>query len=180
MPSNDITTYNIRLSLKHDTETNWRAIEKTFKPMDGEMIIYSPDESHSYCRVKIGEDGVSLANLPFIDSGTINGHEVEIVKMTNFDARPIPGSPDKLYVDLSTNTIYHYDNNSGYTQLSNFTLATTDVGVSQINSWNAGSMTEASINNNTLIINNGTRPTLSHINVTALRSVQTEPNIYTG
>jgi len=79
------------------------------------MIIYSADETHSYCRVKIGDGSSNLASLDFLDAGTINGNEVEIVKLASFADRPSPGSPDKLYIDMSTNAIYHYDGASGYT-----------------------------------------------------------------
>ena len=167
--------YDIRLSLKHDSAANWRLVENTFKPLEGEMIIYSPDESHSYCRVKIGDGSTLLGGLEFIDAGTINGHEVEIVKWPSFAERVSPGSPDKLYVDTSTNIIYHYDNISGYTQLSNFSLNTTELSVSKISSWSAGIQGTATIEDNTLHIINGQAPSLSYNNVLAVKSITAQP-----
>ena len=90
-------TYNTRIQLKSDTETNWIAAgTRGFIPLAGEMIIYSADGSHPYCRVKIGDGDTTLANLHFIDSGTINGKATEVVKLATFDDRPLSGSPDKL------------------------------------------------------------------------------------
>ena len=73
---------------------------------------------------------------------------------------PSPGSEDKLYVDLSTNRIYHYANSSGYTQLSNFEYSITKSTIGSVMSWLPGDTTVASIKNNTFIISNGSLPTL--------------------
>ena len=81
-----------------------------------------------------------------------NGNEVEIVKLASFNDRPSPGSPDKLYIDMSTNAIYHYDGASGYTQLSNFTLNTSRTEASKISQWRPGVLTEATLENNILKI----------------------------
>ena len=115
--------YATRIQLKSDTEANWNQLAATqnsdgFIPLDGELIIYTADNEHQYCRLKIGNGQTNVTQLPFIDSGTINGEEVEIVKMESYNLRPLTGSPDKLYVDLSTNNIYHYDNTTGYNRLA--------------------------------------------------------------
>ena len=164
--------YDVRIKLKSDIETEWDRIASSFKPLAGEMIIYSADSSHSYCRVKIGDGENVLADLDFIDAGTINGHAVEIVKLANFDSRPSPGSPDKLYVDMTNNRIYHYDGASGYTQLSNFTLDVSKADMSKISSWSPGVLTSAAINNNVLQITNGQLPYLSYYNTQAVTGVQ--------
>lgn len=164
--------YNIRLSLKHDTEAQWQIIENNFTPIDGEMIIYSPDVSHSYPRIKIGDGATLLKNLDFIDAGTINGHEVEIVQLASYAQRAATGSPDKLYIDTSTNRLYYYDNNvHQYLQLSNFELNPTTIPASQINSWNQGAITSVTIENNTLHFVNGSTPTLSYANIEVLQQV---------
>ena len=168
--------YNTRIQLKSDTEAKWRLVETTFKPLAGEMIIYSADETHSYCRVKIGDGSSNLASLDFLDSGTINGNEVEIVKLASFADRPSPGSPDKLYIDMSTNAIYHYDGASGYTQLSNFTLNTSRTEASKISQWRPGVLTEATLENNILKITNGQLPVLAYSDTYALVSASLTPN----
>lgn len=53
-----------RLALKHDTEANWNKA-KNFIPMKGEPIVYDPDESVSYSRIKIGDGVRTVIALPF-------------------------------------------------------------------------------------------------------------------
>ena len=55
---------NIRIQNKHDVETNWeRAVN--FIPKVGELIVYDPDETHTYSRFKIGDGVTSVNSLPF-------------------------------------------------------------------------------------------------------------------
>ena len=45
---------NSRVILKHDTEENWcQAVN--FRPLNGEFIIYDPDNTHPYLRYKRGK-----------------------------------------------------------------------------------------------------------------------------
>ena len=54
-----------RIRHKHDTEENW-AKATSFIPLLGELIVYDPDASLSYCRVKMG-DGINVVSaLPFM------------------------------------------------------------------------------------------------------------------
>ena len=54
-----------RIRHKHDTEANWNKATN-FIPLLGELIVYDPDASFSYCRVKMG-DGVNVVSaLPFM------------------------------------------------------------------------------------------------------------------
>lgn len=168
-------TYNTRIQLKSDTQANWRLVEATFRPLPGEFILYSPDNDHPYCRIKVGNSNQDLLrDLPFIDAGTINGNEVEIVKLDSINNRPQPGSPDKLYVDTSTNKIYHYDANSGYTQLSNFTYNVTKSDVSKISSWSSGIMTSLNVDGTTLKAINGVLPELLYYNTQAVSDITKE------
>ena len=167
-------TYNTRIQLKSDIEDNWKKVNSTFIPLSGELIVYSPDNTHSYCRVKIGDGATTIGSLPFIDSGTINGEEVEIAKFEDFAHFSTPGSPDKLYIDLSTNVIYHYDSHSGYTQLSNFTFTITKTEVTKVSVWRPGIMTDCKVENNKLILTNGTLPELTYYNTQVVNSVTKE------
>ena len=77
--------FNVRYQLKSDTEANWnKAGPKNgspgFIPLNGELIIYQADNAHPFSRIKIGDGTTNVVALPFIDSGTLNGLEVEIVK----------------------------------------------------------------------------------------------------
>lgn len=70
-------TVKARIRLKTDTESNWdKALN--FVPLKGEVIVYSTDESHPFCRLKIGDGKTNVVGLPFIDSATINGKQLII------------------------------------------------------------------------------------------------------
>ena len=43
-----------RISHKHDIEANWNKAVN-FIPLDGELIIYDPDENYDYTRIKFGD-----------------------------------------------------------------------------------------------------------------------------
>ena len=62
-------TINSRVQLKADTETNWITYG-SFVPLAGETIIYVADATHPYPRMKVGDGTTSVANLPFINSGS--------------------------------------------------------------------------------------------------------------
>ena len=163
-------TIKTRIQLKNDTESNWNKAVN-FIPLKGELIIYSADDAHPFSRLKVGDGETTVIALPFVDAGTLNGNETEIVKKDNFRNFPSPGSEDKLYVDLSTNKIYHYASNSGYTELSKFTFTTTRSAVPIITNWNAGTMTTAGIINNTFIVTNGTIPQLTTNNLSVVTDI---------
>lgn len=158
-------TIKTRIRLKSDTETNWNKAgpkdgSAGFVPLLGELIVYTADAAHPFSRLKVGDGETNVVNLPFIDSGTLNGHETEIVKIDTFTNFPSPGSSDKLYVDLSTNRIYHYDMSSGYTQLSNFEYSVTKSTFGSVVAWLPGVTTVAKIENNTFKVTNGSLPEL--------------------
>lgn len=174
--ANANNTINARLKLKSDTEANWRQLAATdssqgFIPLSGEVIIYSPDDTHTYSRMKVGDGITNVNDLPFIDSGTVNGEEEFISKYANSSLFPQPGSSHRLYIDLSTKSIYHYDGATGYTPLLNFSLNVDTVQVANIEYWDQGRMTRAAVNNNTLNIVNGAVPTLSYYNTLAVSEV---------
>lgn len=55
---------NARIVHKHDTAENW-AKAANFVPLEGELIIYDVDSSHSYTRFKIGDGKTLVYELPF-------------------------------------------------------------------------------------------------------------------
>lgn len=68
MATNTIKT---RIQLKNDTEENWnKAIN--FVPLKGEVIIYSGDDAHPFCRLKVENGITTVSNLPFIYSNTLD------------------------------------------------------------------------------------------------------------
>ena len=59
-----------RIQNKHDVEANWD-LAVNFRPLPGEIIVYDPDENHSYSRFKVGKkisssENELLSNLPFV------------------------------------------------------------------------------------------------------------------
>ena len=84
-----------RLQLKTDTEANWNRLAATnsssgFIPLLGEIIIYAPDNTHSYSRMKIGNGTTNVVALPFIDA-YFSGTPVLASKWDNFDEVIIEG-----------------------------------------------------------------------------------------
>ena len=161
-------TIKTRIQLKSDTEANWnKAGPKDgslgFIPLRGEIIIYSADDTHAFSRLKVGDGETNVIALPFIDAGTLNGNETDIIKFPTKNDFPVTGSSQLLYVDLSTSRIYHYYNNT-YTQLSNFNFTLETTPATNIINWLPGTITEVKLENNILKIENGILPTLSKEN----------------
>lgn len=57
-------TITTRISNKTDTEQNWNSVDLV--ALNGELIVYSTDASHSSPRVKIGDGTTQVKDLPFI------------------------------------------------------------------------------------------------------------------
>lgn len=174
-------TIKTRIRLKSDTEANWnkagpRDGSAGFVPLAGELIVYSADIAHPFSRLKVGDGTTNVVSLPFIDSGTINGKETEIVKKSTFSSFPSPGSSDKLYVDLSTNKIYHYAQDSGYTQLSNFEYNISKSTIGSVINWLPGVSTTAAIENSIFKVTNGLPPELLWEQKSVVTDVTKEAN----
>lgn len=54
-----------RIIFKHDTEKNWNSATN-FIPKKGELILYDPDTTYDYTRIKIGDGSTKVSNLPFL------------------------------------------------------------------------------------------------------------------
>ena len=172
-------TIKTRIRLKSDTEANWNKAgpkdgSAGFVPLQGELIVYSADATHLFSRLKVGDGSTNVVNLPFIDAGTLNGEETEIVKKDSFSQFPSPGSEDKLYVDLSTKRIYHYAAASGYTQLSNFNYNVSKSSIGSVVSWLPGVAAQAKVENNILKITNGMLPELLWLKTDVVTNVTKE------
>lgn len=61
MPNKSLNT---RIKNKSDTAANW-ALATNFIPMEGEVIIYEPDSSTPYARVKVGDGVTPVTELLF-------------------------------------------------------------------------------------------------------------------
>lgn len=74
------TEIKTRMQQKHDIEANWTAASeasKPFIPLQGEIIIYDTDSTHSCQRIKIGDGVTPVGNLPFTAAPMIVEDEQE-------------------------------------------------------------------------------------------------------
>lgn len=77
-----------RIQLKYDTETNWRKAIN-FRPLLGEVIIYSTDDSHPFFRLKVGDGSTLVNDLPFVRSDE-PGIKLETTNFWNLNRTYIP------------------------------------------------------------------------------------------
>ena len=71
----DIATYSLckvflnelknKIAIKHDTEENWNSATD-FIPKKSELILYDPDTTYDYTRIKIGDGSLKVSALPFL------------------------------------------------------------------------------------------------------------------
>ena len=99
-------TVKTRIQLKYDTEEHWsRAIN--FTPLRGEVIIYSPDDSRHFCRIKIGDGSTPVVDLPFLpyDGGGGDSNYATVHTTSYWQAHPtyLPALGEIIvYSDRST------------------------------------------------------------------------------
>lgn len=60
-----------RIQHKHDTAANW-AKATSFSPKEGELIIYDPDDTTAYPRMKVGDGATNVNDLPFLVEAYVN------------------------------------------------------------------------------------------------------------
>lgn len=58
-------TLKTRMKQKHETEANW--LKSSLIPLEGELIIYEPDDTHNYSRLKVGDGTTGVNDLPFLN-----------------------------------------------------------------------------------------------------------------
>lgn len=168
-------TMKTRVQLKRDTEANWNQAgpkqnSPGFIPLAGELIVYLPDSTHDYSRLKVGDGATNVVYLPFIDAGTVNGETIvnEIVTFNgNF---PSNGDSTKLYVNTNNKAIYYYDGTT-WQKLSNHTYTFSQNTATMITDWSAGSVPQFSLSGGTFFVTSGTAPSLTKENRTFLSSV---------
>ena len=87
--------FNTRISHKHDTEANWQHC-LSFIPLNGEIIIYDPDENYNYPRVKLGNGNDYVSDLPFVYENRLldNTNKINLLAYHN---------PDCIKVEYTNN-----------------------------------------------------------------------------
>lgn len=63
--TSDFVNIKSRIIFKHDTEANWK-LATNFIPKKGELILYDPDTTYDYTRIKIGDGFNVVSDLPFL------------------------------------------------------------------------------------------------------------------
>lgn len=145
------TAIKTRIQLKNDTEAHW-LLATNFVPLQGEVIIYSADDTHPFSRLKVGDGTTTVNNLPFISSHNINN----IILEETYNDLPSIGNSHMLYVVIDTLTVYQWSQGN-FIKLYGFQKQQ----ITSVSNWDAGTMTELSVSDNgILIVNNGTIPTL--------------------
>ena len=92
---------NGRILLKHDSEANWGKATN-FIPKAGEIIIYDADETHHYCRIKIGDGSTLINNLPFSTEEEIESYAAPISHTHNYAGSSSVGGAATSAEKLST------------------------------------------------------------------------------
>lgn len=102
-------TLKSRIVHKHDIEANWQ-LATNFSPLEGEIIIYDPDENFSYSRVKVGDGTTNVNNLKFIGSDKVDkvtGKGLSTNDYTTTEKNKLAGIADganKTVVDSTLST----------------------------------------------------------------------------
>lgn len=178
-----------RIQLKRDIQVNWDT--SAYVALDGELIIYEPDynqqnnpNGYTYARLKIGDGTTQIKNLPFIDSGTVNGKIIEeVIQMyNNYGSFPRYGdthnhSADQksLYVDKATGKIFYWDDTqSDYVQIGGVSYSATTANVQSVSSWSTGDVTSLVMQGHKLVITTGTSPALSTNSQTVVTGLVTQ------
>jgi hypothetical protein len=71
-------TLYTRIVNKHETEEHWLAATG-FTPLEGEVIVYCPDDKHPYARLKVGNNIDNVNDLPFITHNSNGGKAYKIL-----------------------------------------------------------------------------------------------------
>ena len=121
---------NGRIVHKHDAEANWNKATN-FIPKKGEIIVYDPDSSYTYSRVKVGDGTTKVTSLPFIDnaiktaqtnlSDTVNSVKNNSITALSASGRNITYTKG----DGTTGTITTQDNNTTYSAGTGLSLSGT-------------------------------------------------------
>ena len=100
------------IQLRRATEGNYDAVGDIFVPAHGEICLV--DTVHNGLRIKCG-DGFTVWNeLSYLDDYIVKGYYYDGMFYLNAErTHAIVGMVHKLYVDKTTNAIYHYKN-EGY------------------------------------------------------------------
>ena len=102
----ELKRYKAKVAHKHETEENWS--KSSYVPLNGEIVAYDIDETHSARRLKVGDGTTVVSKLSFVSNLGNNDRWVTVCDMAPYN--PFNGM---LWVDtsvISTDMISCYYN----------------------------------------------------------------------
>lgn len=150
--------------IQHKTAEEW-VYDTVYVPRVGEIVIYDKDETHDYARMKVGDGSSLVAQLPFLDAGTINGKTIEpvVLRYRSYDQFPPIGSTGSLYFDEQNNALYCWVNSSGYVKISFASNEYRTITLLTVRSFDPGEMTTLTASDGVLNVVNGRIPSLATV-----------------
>ena len=111
--------YNAIIKLRRDNDYNYNKVANTFIPAKGEVCVV--DDAHFGIRAKVGDGTTTYGALAFTDTYELNrvverGYLISgAFYYTNSAvvANMIPAVDYRLYLDITTGSVYYY-NSSAY------------------------------------------------------------------
>ena len=85
-----------RVSNLHKTEAEWKKLDH-WTPAAGELIVYDPDDDHSYSRIKIGDGKRTLKQLDFFIESIIAEMLTQYSRANTIDAGRIAPRKRRLF-----------------------------------------------------------------------------------
>ena len=95
LPSTTITAI---IQQKHDTQANWEINGVDYIPLAGEIIVYDPDNTFTYPRMKIGDGSKTVEELEFIQAGNISVDLTDYAKKTEIPTKISDLTNDEGYL----------------------------------------------------------------------------------
>ena len=99
---------NAIIRLRRDNDFNYNKIKDTFIPADGEICLV--DTAYNGLRAVCGDGVSTFGQLEFIFDLIVKGYynEGKFYEDSNF-SKSLKSMTNKIYIDLETNTMYHYN-----------------------------------------------------------------------
>lgn len=104
------------LRLRRDNDYNYAKVKDTFIPANGEICLV--DTAREGLRAVCGDGVTPFAQLEYLNNLIVKGYysNNKFYKDSGF-AEMIPGNPIKVYLDIPTSILYHY-NGQDYVEIT--------------------------------------------------------------
>jgi hypothetical protein len=116
--------FNSIITLRRDNDYNYRKVENTFIPHNGEVCLV--DTAKSGLRVVIGDGKTPFGKLDFYDGALLKGYYFDnSFYKDKAKTESYPNLTTKIYLDYTTNSFYYYDEEK-YIKISGGNITATD------------------------------------------------------